>query len=79
MRGPKWVPPGIPSQALRLRIWDLAPKGPDKSAQGIALGTEADAVEDGEIPTNRKPCKGGTIEGPRDVTIIGEKPDSFGV
>jgi hypothetical protein len=36
------------------------------TAQGNALGTR--------IPTNRKPCKGGTILGCRDVGVAGEKP-----
>jgi len=39
-----------------LRYLVLALKGHNKSAQGIALG----ALGEGEIPTHRKPCKGGT-------------------
>ena len=35
------------------------------TAQGNALGTR--------IPTNRKPCKGGTILGYREVGVAGEK------
>ena len=41
------------ARVLMLRVFDLAPKGPDKSAQGIALGDTQRLVE-GDL-TSRQP------------------------
>ena len=46
---------------LVLRVFDLAPKGPHKSAQGIALGEYATPCGR-KFSTNHEPGKGGTIE-----------------
>jgi hypothetical protein len=51
---------------LVLRIFDLAPKGPDKSAQGIALGNYA-------TPSGC-PERAEQSEDPRDVVMLVNNP-----
>ena len=60
-------------RVLMLRIFDLAPKGPDKSAQGIALGDTQRLVEDGFQPT-ASPERAEQSKDPRDVIMLVKNP-----